>query len=129
MKMIGKDGKTMSPSSKKMMRNQESNNELGVYNAYVMINERIKKVPLTGADIDLAKMIQDAGVTTAEGAIDYLELRFLRVRLADSDRVAVTQFLVERLGGDRIDYSSRWSKTNLKQALHIILSLPEYQLS
>ncbi len=129
MKMIGKDGKTMSPSSKKMMRNQESNNELGVYNAYVMINERIKKVPLTGADIDLAKMIQDAGVTTAEGAIDYLELRFLRVRLADSDRAAVTQFLVERLGGDRIDYSSRWSKTNLKQALHIILSLPEYQLS
>ena len=108
MKMMNKGGKTMSPSAKKMMRNQTASNELGVYNAYVMIHERIKKVPLTGADIDLAKMIQDAGVTTAEGAIDYLELRFLRVRLADSDRAAVTRFLVERLGGDQIHPAGGW---------------------
>ena len=129
MRMKGKNGKSMSPSSKLQLQNQDASNTLGVYNAYVMINERVKKVPMTGADIDLATMLEEAGVTTAAGAIDYLELRFLRVRLMESDRAAVTRFLVERVGGDKIDFS-RWRlKTDLKQALHIILSSPEYQLS
>ncbi|MFV1995101.1 MAG: DUF1800 family protein, partial [Verrucomicrobiales bacterium] len=65
MKMMSKDGKTMSPTSMKLMQNQDASNTLGVYNAYVMINERVKRVPVTGAEIDLATMLKDAGVINA----------------------------------------------------------------
>ncbi len=129
MRMKGKDGKSMSPSSKRMLQNQDASNTLGVYNAYVMINERVRDVPMTGADIDLAAMLKDAGVINAIEAVDYLELRFLRVRLTDSDRNTVTRFLAEKLGLGRIDFSRSRLNADLKEALHIILCLPEYQLS
>ena len=126
--MKGKDENSMSPSTKRLMRIQESNNTVGVYHAYVMINQRVKDVPPTPTNIDLVKMLNDAGVTTAPSAVEYLELRFLRMRPTDSDRIAVIQFLVEKLGGESIDFSQQWLNTNLKESLHIILSLPEYQL-
>ena len=129
MRMKGKDGKSMSPSSKRLLQNQDASNTLGVYNAYVMINERVVDVPMTGADIDLAAMLKDAGVINAIEAVDYLELRFLRVRLTDSDRNTVTRFLAEKLGLGRIDFSRNRLNADLKEALHIILCLPEYQLS
>ncbi len=129
MRMKGKGGKSMSPSAKRLLKSQAASNTLGVYNAYVMINERVKDVPMTGAEIDLTTMLKKAGVINAIDAVDYLELRFLRMRLTDSDRNAVTRFLVERLGLGRIDFSRDRLNTDLKEALQIILSLPEYQLS
>ena len=91
--------------------------------------ERIKPIPRTPAELDIAKMAKSAGVETAGDAVDYFIHRFLRVKLGESDRQLIISYMIKLSGGERIDYDSPEAEGDLRELLHTILSTPEFQLS
>ncbi|MEK7792930.1 MAG: DUF1800 domain-containing protein, partial [Candidatus Hydrogenedentota bacterium] len=81
------------------------------------------------AAIDLASMIQGARLTDAHSAVEYLLTRFLRVPVSADRQAELDKFLVSLNGGDDLDFTSRDLETHLREVLHLIMSLPEYQLA
>jgi len=101
----------------------------GVYNGAVHMFEVLKRDPLTPAQVDLTGMVRQAGVSTNAEAVDYLAHRFLSTPLQPSDRQDLLHFLTQRLDDSVLDFTSTDLETNLRALLHLILSLPEYQLT
>jgi hypothetical protein len=71
-------------------------------------------------------MIRQAGVKDAQGAVDYLGRRFLRVKMQEADRHALIEFLAGRLDSSSIDSGKSGLETDLRELLHLALSMPEY---
>jgi uncharacterized protein (DUF1800 family) len=122
-------GMEMSPIKERLARNEDHNAALGVYNGFLLINERVKDVPLTPAKLDLAALVKGAGAKTVTEAVDYLALRFLRLPLTPPDRQAVIAFLQKKAGGAALDYNAPQIEQHLRETLHLLFSAPEYQLS
>jgi hypothetical protein len=88
------------------------------------------------ARFSLTEMLREAGVDDADGAVTYLSARFLRVQPSEADRRAIVVYLREASGGLReasggglIDEKDDLTEHRLREVLHLLLSLPEYQLS
>jgi hypothetical protein len=81
------------------------------------------------ASFELADLLQGAGVKSGEDAVDYLAVRFLRVPLSERRRGAILEFVRGELAGKTIDYDAEGTEAMLRQLLHLIMSVPEYQLS
>jgi hypothetical protein len=73
------------------------------------------------AKVDLLGMLRTAGVKEKDSgaAVDYFGKRFLRVTMDPADREKLVGFMKDR----------EWTETNLRELLHLILSMPEYQLA
>ena len=91
--------------------------------------ELVKPIPTTPAELDIAAMAKTAGVETADDAVDYFVHRFLRVKLDESDRQLTISYMKELSGGEQIDYDSPDVENHLRELLHAIMSMPEFQLS
>jgi len=101
----------------------------GIYNGAVHMVEVLQVEPPTPAPIDLRGMEHQAGASTDAEAVDYLARRFLRTSLQPGDRHDLIQFLTQRLGGSVLDFRRADLETDLRALLHLIMSLPEYQLA
>jgi hypothetical protein len=73
-------------------------------------------------------MILDAGCHTAREATDYLLSRFISVPVSEATRNRVAKFLEAELGTGDIAAAATYMEEPLRNTLHLILSLPEYQL-
>jgi len=91
--------------------------------------ELVKPIPTTPAELDIAAMAKTAGVESADDAVDYFVHRFLRVKLDESDRQLTIAYMKELSGGEQIDYDSPDVENHLRELLHAIMSMPEFQLS
>ena len=74
-------------------------------------------------------MIQDAGATTAEAAVDHLSARFLRTPLAAPARAALVQMLTEELGTTDLGQAETYMEYGLRLVAHGIMCAPQYQLA
>ena len=101
----------------------------GIYNGAVHMLEVLKVEPPTPAPVDLTGMVHQAGVSADAEAVDYLAHRFLRTPLQPGDRHDLIHFLTQRLGGSVLDFTRADLETDLRGLLHLIMSLPEYQLA
>jgi hypothetical protein len=101
----------------------------GVYNGAIKTLQKVKFDPPTPAKVSLIQMIRAAGVTDAAGTVDYLARRFLRVAPPAVSRQDLIEFLTQRLGGSPLDFQRDGLETDLRELLHLILCLPEYQLA
>jgi len=115
-------------------RRTSTNNETynlfrGVYNGAIKTFQVYKPDPPIPARVDLAGMIRLAGAKDASGAVNYLARRFLRVAPREGDRQALITYLKQRLETNEIDYNRQGLETDLREVLHLIMSLPEYQLA
>lgn len=88
----------------------------------------IKRDPPRPAQIDLAEMIEDESIRTADEAVDYFMARFLRMPLDAGERQEVIDFLEEQNGGSQLAARRGGLEQALRQTLHLILSAPAYQL-
>lgn len=73
-------------------------------------------------------MIRSADCNTAQQAVDYLLARFLSVPIDSRTRSAVTAYLEGELGGSDLLQADSYMEEPLRATLHLILSLPDYQL-
>ncbi|MEX0619759.1 MAG: DUF1800 domain-containing protein [Pseudohongiellaceae bacterium] len=105
------------------------NTRYGAYMGYVVASETVIQIPRFPADLSLSAMLRDARVDDVSAAVAYLETRFLRHPLSDSDMAVLEQFLRDELGADELSWRSEETEIALKRVLHLLLSAPEYQLS
>ena len=81
------------------------------------------------AKFSLSTDLQNAGVETADDAARALVDRFLSIDPGPDARRELARHYVVRTGSGTIDWDAEETEQALRELLHVILSLPEYQLS
>jgi hypothetical protein len=108
-------------------REEDYNTRYAGYKGYLMAFERVKLIPRHTAPLDLTAMVRTAGADTVDEVVDHFARRFLRVPLADKDRMALTGFLRGKLGSAAIERGDKLEES-LRELLYLVVSMPEYQL-
>jgi Protein of unknown function (DUF1800) len=89
---------------------------------------RIKPIPRSAPQFDLAAVVQAAGATTAAEAVDHLLVRLLRVPVDDEVRGTLVDFLEHQLGTGDITRATTYLERPLRLVTHLIMSTPQFQL-
>ena len=116
-------------SSQLADRDEDYNTRYGGYMGYVMAFERLHPIPRRVADLDLVRLVGEAGASTVEDVVDHLIARFLRVELSGADRAVLIDFLRDELAADTVGPATPQTEAALRALLYLILSTPEYQLA
>jgi hypothetical protein len=101
----------------------------GVFNGVSRAYQRVPPEPRVVADFRLAATLEQEGVTSAQGAVDALLRRFVLLPIDAARRGELVRFFTAQHGSDTIDWDRETLETELRELLHLILSLPEYQLA
>ena len=116
-------------SSQLADRDEDYNTRYGGYMGYIMAFERLHEIPRRVPDLDLVRLLTEAGAVEVDGIVDHLVARFLRVDLASADRAVMADFLRGELGADRIESATPETESALRALLYLVLSTPAYQLA
>jgi uncharacterized protein (DUF1800 family) len=105
--------------------------KLGLYNGLIKTYERVRAVPPIPAPLDLVDVLRSEQIEDSLSAVVYFEGRFLRHPLREQDRQAVAEFLESHFDdGFSLDTDDPdQAETALRETLHMVLSMPEYQLA
>jgi len=122
------DGKEVTSMSMQNDRDEDFNTRLASYHAWRKAIEKVKAIPRMPARIDLSQMVRDAGCTSAQQAVDHLLMRFLSVPVDAETRAKIGALLEYDLGTADLQHADSYMEDALRNALHVILSLPAYQL-
>jgi uncharacterized protein (DUF1800 family) len=122
------DGKEVTSMSMQNDRDEDFNTRLASYHAWRKAIEKVKAIPRMPARIDLSQMVRDAGCTSAQQAIDHFLLRFLSAPVDAETRRKIAALLEYDLGTADLIYADSYMEDALRNVLHVILSLPAYQL-
>jgi uncharacterized protein (DUF1800 family) len=127
---MNSDGGMMAPSAAMINETPQYDLPFGVYNGMNRAFHTVRPVDQEPVRLNLAGMLEQAGVETAGDAVGYLIARFLPLGLEQSEERAMTRFLTDRLAAaPALDYQATDLEQHLREVLHLILSTPEYQLS
>ena len=110
-------------------RDEDYNTRYGGYMGYVTAYDRLTLVPRRTADLDLVRLVDEAGTTTVEEVVDHLVRRFLRVPVDAAARRVLVERLRNELGADRMPPPGPQVERSLRSLLYLVLSVPEYQLA
>ena len=110
-------------------RDEDYNTRYGGYMGYVMAYERLTLIPREPANLDLARLVDEAGATTVEDVVDHFVRRFLRVPVDGAARGVLVERLRDELGADRMPAPGPQVERALRSLLYLVLSAPEYQLA
>ena len=116
-------------SSQLADRDEDYNTRYGGYMGYIMAFERLHEIPRRVPDLDLVRLLTEAGAVEVDDIVDHLVARFLRVDLASADRAVMADFLRGELGADRIGSAAPETESALRALLYLVLSTPAYQLA
>jgi len=122
------DNKEITSMSMQNDRNEDFNTRLASYHAWRKAIEKVKAIPRMPARIDLSQMVRDAGCMTAQQAVDHLLMRFLSVPVDTPTRTKIGALLEHDLGTSDLKHADSYMEDGLRNVLHVILSLPAYQL-
>ena len=122
------DAKEMTSMSMQADRDEDFNTRLASYRGWQTALQKVKPIPRATAQIDLGTMVRKAGCRTAQEAADVLLARFLSVTVDAPTRARIGKFLEGELGTSDLSAAASYMEEPLRSTLHLILSLPEYQL-
>ena len=122
------DNKEITSMSMQNDRNEDFNTRLASYHAWRKAIEKVKAIPRMPARIDLSQMVRDAGCLSAQQAVDHLLMRFLSVPVDVQTRSKIVALLEGELGTADLKHADSYMEDALRNVLHVILSLPSYQL-
>ena len=122
------DAKEVTSMSMQADRDEDFNTRLASFRGWQLALQRVKPIPRDTAQIDLSSMVLGAGCKTAREAADYMLARFISVPLGASTHERIAKFLENELGTSDLAKASSFLEEPLRTTLHVILSLPEYQL-
>jgi hypothetical protein len=109
-------------------RDEEFNTRLASYRGWQMAIQKVKPIPRDTAQVNLSGLVTKAGCRKAGQAVDHLLARFLSVPIDAGIRGQLTRFLENELGTSDLHEAASYMEEGLRTTLHLILSLPEYQL-
>ncbi len=123
------DAKEMTSMSMQMAdRDEDFNTRLASFRGWQMAIQKVKPIARGTAQLDLTKTVTDAGARNAQEAVDVLLARFLSVPVDGAVRARIAEFLAGELGTADLAGTESFLEEPLRLTLHLILSLPEYQL-
>jgi uncharacterized protein (DUF1800 family) len=123
------DAKEMSSQTMQMAdRDEDFNTRLASLRGWQMATQKIKPIPRTSAALELSVMVREARCKTAQEAVDVLLGRFLSVPVSTAQRQRLASFLANELGTSDVVRAASYLEEPLRNLLHLILSMPDYQL-
>ncbi len=128
-KGMGGGGEAMMAMANVMAdRDEDFNTRYASFRGWQMATEKVKPISRRTAQIDLAGMVKAQKLATTTQVVDYLLARFLRTAADSADRTRLIEFLNGELGTDKVSEAETYLEEPLRLLLHLIMSLPEYQL-
>jgi len=128
-KPAGKDDKAgMAMSNVMADRDEDFNTRYASYRGWQMAVEKVKPIPRTAARAELTGLVTAHGCKTSTDVVDYFAQRFLSVPLDAPRRAQLAEFLTLEMGTDQVDQAVTYMEDPLRLLLHVMLSMPEYQL-
>ncbi len=122
------DAKEVTSMSMQADRDEDFNTRLASYRGWQLALEKVTPIPRATAQLNLSAMVLGAGCRNAREATDYLLARFVSVSLDAGSHERIAKFLESELGTADITAAASFLEEPLRTTLHLILSLPEYQL-
>jgi hypothetical protein len=89
---------------------------------------RVKPIPRSAAQFDLAAIVHAAGAKTTSDAVDHLLTRLLRVPVDTEVRRVLIELLERELGTSDITLAATYLERPLRLVAHLVMSSPQYQL-
>ena len=124
---LGAD-ETMAASNEIADRDEAFNTRYGTYRGWQMALERVRPIPRTTARLTLARDIAELELKTAVDVVEFFVHRFFVVRPPQEDLDQIVVYLRDQLGTDDIPTTYSFAEEALRSTLHLLLSLPEFQL-
>ena len=122
------EAKEVTSMSMQADRDEDFNTRLASFRGWQMALLKVKPIPRATAQLDLSAMVLGAGCKNAREATDYLLARFVSVPLDAATHERIAKFLESELGTADLAAAASYLEEPLRITLHLILSLPEYQL-
>src|SRR5262249_12023733 len=122
------EGTQVAESNMAADRDEDFNTRYASYRGWQMAIQRVKAIPRDTAQVDLSAMVPTSKLKTTTHVVDYLLARFMRVPPGDDARKRLVKFLDGDLGTSDISVADTYMEDSLRLTLHLIMSLPEYQL-
>lgn len=122
------DSYATSASNDMVDRDEEFNTRLGSYRGWRLAIERVRPIERRPPRLDLTLMLSQAGCRTAKEGVNHLVMRFFSSPIDKETKESITKFLVQQLGTSDLTEAQSFSEQALRETLHLLLSLPEYQL-
>ena len=124
------EGKTMGDMSVSMQgdRDEDFNTRLASYHAWRKAIEKVKPIPRDTVQLNLSQLLRRADCKTTAQAVDHLLLRFVSVPVSDAVKQKLTALISDDLGTTDLKSADSYMEDALRNLLHVILSLPAYQL-
>src|SRR6266516_3429441 len=110
-------------------RDEDFNTRYGSFRGWQMAIERVKAIPRNTANIELTRMVGNAGLKNTTEIVDYFIRRFMRVPPVEEKRKELIAFLNKQLGTSDAEVAKTFMEDPLRLFLHLLMSEPEFQLS
>jgi hypothetical protein len=118
----------MSMSNAMADRDEDFNTRYASFRGWQMATQKVKPITRQTAQVELAGMVKALNLTSTAQVVDLLLSRFLSVDATAADRARLIAFLNAELGTEKIAVAESYLEEPLRLLLHLIMSLPEYQL-
>ena len=128
-KGMGGGGEAMMSAATAMAdRDEDFNTRYASFRGWQMATQRVKPIPRHNAQVNLAGLVRLEKLDSTAQVVDYFLARFLNVAADPADRARLVDFLTSELGTDKVASAQSYLEEPLRLLLHLIMSLPEYQL-
>ncbi len=109
-------------------RDEDFNTRYASFRGYQMAIQKVKPILRDSASVQISEFVKLAQAKTCSDAVEALVARFITVPISTSQRRELIEWLRRDLGTDQLNIAETYMEDSLRQLLHILLSLPEYQL-
>lgn len=123
------DGVIVAEANVAADRDEDFNTRYASFRGWQMAIQRVKPIPRDTAQLDLSGMVRKADLRTTGQTVDYFLDRLLTVPPGPAARGRLVAFLDEDLGTSDIKAADTYMEDSLRMLAHLVMSLPEYQLS
>ncbi|MFN0040211.1 MAG: DUF1800 family protein [Burkholderiales bacterium] len=123
------DAKEMTSMSMQMAdRDEDFNTRLASFRGWRLALQKVKPIDRSTPQLNLTAIVLQAGCKTTGDAADHLIGRFISVPVDAVTRQRVAKFLEGELGTADIQQAASFLEEPLRNTLHLILSMSDYQL-
>jgi hypothetical protein len=111
-----------------LANHEEFNTRYGSLKGWQEATRKIKPTLRAPAQFSLTAIVLSGRAETTADAVDLLLKRFLTVPADGKARATLIAFLDQQLGTSNIARARTYLEEPLRSVVHLILSMPEYQL-
>ena len=111
-----------------LANHEEFNTRYGSLRGWQEATRKVKPILRAPAQFSLTDIVLAAQAETTADAVDLLLKRFLSVPADAKSRATLIAFLNQQLGTTDLARAKTYLEEPLRSVVHLIMSMPEYQL-